>query len=174
MALNARLDDLAGLQIQDCGASKDPSSSASDDFVEKYLCSFFQEDPPNSSSGTTSSDSFLSEILKLESRPKVPITSSSETIPLSSGGVKVREQFDIIRYWKQRKIMNPRMYRIAIALLSIPSTQVTVERLFSQLKLVITDTRTRLNCKSIKNIMFLKSNESLWPKVIDVLEPEVK
>lgn len=119
-------------------------------------------------------------MIKLETRPKITITASSEhhgvnkeSVASSSGSEKVPERFYIIRYWKQRKFTNAGMYRIAMALLSIPSTQVTVERLFSQLKLVITDSRTRLKGKTIMDVMLLKANDSLLPKVIDVLEAEL-
>lgn len=177
LALNAKLDELTGLPVQECEAPAKPTSS--EDFVEKYLCNFFREDI-NSSSGSTSSDNFLSEVMKLETRPKIAITASSEdygfnreSVPSSSGSGNIPDKFDIIRYWKQRKFTNPGMYRIAVTLLSIPSTQVTVERLFSQLKLLITDSRTRLNGKNIKALMLLKANESLLAKVIDELDAEL-
>lgn len=129
----------------------------------------------------------MAEIMKLETHPKIPITgptshegtvpiatsSTSSQTPSTSTKLPTPEYFDILRYWKQRKVSNPRLYRIAMALLSIPSTQVTVERLFSQLKLVITDSRTKLGDKMIKDIMLLKMNKSLWPEVIKVLEAEL-
>ena len=65
------------------------------------------------------------------------------------------------------------MYRIAMAILSIPSTQVTVERTFSNLKLVLTDVRSRLSNKMTKDIMLLKMNEKLWPEMMQVLEKEM-
>lgn len=145
-------------------SSGNMDDSASDNFVDLYLANLFNEDTANlnTSAGSTSTDTFLTEIVKLETRPKVSIIATSG-----------QESMDILHYWKQRKVSNPHMYLIAMALLSIPSTQVTVERLFSQLKLVMTDARTRLGDQRIKDIMLLKMNKSLWPEVIKVLEAEL-
>lgn len=130
-----------------------------DDFVEEYLTKLFKEETAcSSSSKNSSNDSIMADILKLETRPKVPIVGSGA------------DNFDISCYWKQRKISNPRLFRIAQALMSIPSKQVTVE---SQLKFVLTDSRTRLSNKMIKDIMLLKINKSLWPEVIKILESEI-
>lgn len=159
LALAARIDELTGEGVQEEPNVQQDSSSASEDYIETYLAELFCEYGENlNPSPSSNNDSFHAEIVKLESSPKVPITPDS---------------FDIIKHWKQRKLSNPKMYRIAMALLSIPSTQVTVERTFSQLKLVLTDLRSRLSDKSIKDIMLLKMNKNLWTHMIDLLDEDL-
>ncbi|XP_055549065.1 uncharacterized protein LOC129732305 [Wyeomyia smithii] len=171
LALNAKLNDIAGLNTEICEENADTTRASSDDFVEQYLTHLFHEDTVTTQHGFISSDPFLKEIIKLESRTKVPIVSPQEPGLTPSGRSQVN--FDIMQYWKQRKFANPNIYRLAIALLSVPSTQVTVERLFSQLKLVLTDSRTCLSDKMISDIMLLKMNSSLWPRIIDIIEAEI-
>lgn len=140
------------------------NQSISEDLVELYLSNLFEEDGGclNTSTGSSLNDSLLAEIVKLETRSKVPI--------IAAHG---QQSFDIMRYWKQRKVCSPYLYQIAMALLSIPSTQVTVERLFSQLKLLLSDSRVRLGNTMMKDIMVLKMNEFLWPDVIQKMEADL-
>ncbi|XP_058817764.1 uncharacterized protein LOC131681073 [Topomyia yanbarensis] len=129
MSFNIRLNDLAGLNEEKCSDRNDEKTS--DDFVEEYLTNLFQEETVTLSPSTNSSDSFITEIIKLETRPKVPITAFSAkevtnalALPSTSAHSPTSDYFDIFKYWKQRKVSNPRLYRIAMALLSIPSTQI--------------------------------------------------
>lgn len=66
---------------------------------------------------------------------------------------------DIMCYWEDKKFTYPRLYRLAKIVHSVPATQVSVERAFSALKLVLTDLRSNLSADSIKKIMFLKLNK---------------
>lgn len=66
---------------------------------------------------------------------------------------------NIMNYWEEKKYTYPRLYRLAKVLHSVPATQVSVERAFSALKLVMTDLRCNLSSESLKKIMFLKLNK---------------
>ncbi|XP_055526093.1 uncharacterized protein LOC129718901 [Wyeomyia smithii] len=183
LALHIRLNDIEGLNDDKCEYSD--KETISDDFVEEYLACFFEEKatPNLNSSNSADTDSLMAEIMKLETRPKVPITesqgvsvpmpSTSSQDPSSTAKLQTSQPFDIMKYWKQRKVSSPRLYRIAMALLSIPSTQVTVERLFSHSRLVLTDSRTKLSDKMVKDILLLKMNKNLWPEVIEILLSEL-
>lgn len=139
-------------------------------FVEDYLMDFFDEGNadvlPSTSKNSSTSDSLLFDLLKLENREKVNITAGSN---LNNSGGQPGTSFDILEYWKKRKFSNPRVYRLAMVVLAAPSTQITVERLFSQVKFVLTDSRMRLSSASIKDIMVLKMNEDLLGNVVDVI-----
>lgn len=184
--MNKRLEILSGVKndtIEDNSSFCDTS-----DFVEDYLIDFFEEDNQLSVPERGSKDSFLGEMVKLESRLKVNITantmksvskssqiisSSNQSLPSTSKGPSTNtasQVFDIIEYWKKRKFNNPKMYPLARVILSAPSTQVTVERLFSQLKFVLTDSRMRLSDVSIRDLMFLKMNQDLLPKIVEKLD----
>nr|XP_029709413.1 uncharacterized protein LOC115255424 [Aedes albopictus] len=166
VALNNRLDKLDGLREEPTEVEAGNSSG----FVEDYLMDFFDEGNadvlPSTSKNSSTSDSLLFDLLKLENREKVNITAGSN---LNNSGGQPGTSFDILEYWKKRKFSNPRVYRLAMVVLAAPSTQITVERLFSQVKFVLTDSRMRLSSASIKDIMVLKMNEDLLGNVVDVI-----
>lgn len=71
-----------------------------------------------------------------------------------------------LEYWKKKKIEDPLLYELANTVLALPCCQVTVERLFSALKLILTYLRTRIGKDILNDIMILKGNS----KLIDELE----
>lgn len=173
LALNKRLDEISGVTVsQDIKNIADAAESSN--FVENYLADLFKEDCVPSPDDSPTSDPLLVEILKLETRAKVSICGSSAQADVSSPGASTTtsESFDILNYWKQRRHTNPRIYRLAREILSIPSTQVTVERLFSQLKFVMQDNRMRLSDQSVKDLMLLKMNPDLLPMVAETIAEE--
>jgi len=68
-------------------------------------------------------------------------------------------QEDIMKYWESKKFTYPRLYQLAKILHSVPATQVSVERAFSALKLILSDLRCNLSSESIKKLLFLKLNK---------------
>lgn len=173
LSLNKKLDDIAGVTVSQEIMTENADNGESSNFVENYLADFFKEDSMSSldDSSSSCSDSLLGEIVKLETRPKVNICVSSD---LTSPGcsTSTSKPFDILTYWKQRRYTNPRIYRLAREIFAIPSTQVTVERLFSQLKFVMQDNRMRLSDQSVKDLMLLKMNPDLLPMVADIIVAE--
>jgi hypothetical protein len=53
----------------------------------------------------------------------------------------------------------PLLRDVALVLLSLPPTQVSVERIFSMLKLLKSDLRTRLKEDILSTIIFLRANK---------------
>lgn len=66
---------------------------------------------------------------------------------------------DIMLYWEETKYMYPFLYQLAKVVHSVPATQVSVERSFSALKLILTDLRCNLSSESLKKILFVKLNK---------------
>lgn len=174
LSLNKRLDEIAGVTVSQDMINDNADVGQSSNFVENYLADFFKEDSLSSLDDSTSGDQLLGEIVKLETRTKVSICGSSAQCDVNAPGpsTKTTKSFDILNYWKQRRFMNPGIYRLAREILSIPSTQVTVERLFSQLKFVMPDNRMRLSDKSVKDLMLLKMNPDLLPMVAEIIAAE--
>jgi hypothetical protein len=50
---------------------------------------------------------------------------------------------------------------VALVLSALPPTQVSVERLFSSLKIVKSDLRNRIGEKLVNSILFLRANKNL-------------
>lgn len=66
---------------------------------------------------------------------------------------------DIIKYWENNKIKYPALYKLACVVLASPATQVSVERLFSSLKFVVSRYRFNLNRNLIEDIIFIRNNK---------------
>jgi hypothetical protein len=64
---------------------------------------------------------------------------------------------DPLQWWKMNQNQFPRLAKMAMDFLSIPSTSVPSEECFSISKNLITDTRNRLAGKTIRSCMCLKS-----------------
>ncbi|KAL9693198.1 hypothetical protein quinque_012483 [Culex quinquefasciatus] len=106
-------------------------------------------------------------LANLECRDKVYVSTTPWTVngePTHKG-----KPFSIIEYWKSKRLHNPLCYKLAMVIYSAPSTQVTVERLFSHLKFILTDFRNKLSSMSIKDIMLLRMNSDLLPQTVEML-----
>ena len=67
------------------------------------------------------------------------------------------ESVDPLQWWKVNQIQYPRLAKMAMDYLAIPSTSVPSEECFSISKNLITDKRNKLAGKTIRSCMCLKS-----------------
>ncbi|XP_065211252.1 uncharacterized protein LOC135839246 [Planococcus citri] len=68
-------------------------------------------------------------------------------------------------FWSVKKTTYPDLYEIYLILSAVPCTQADVERLFSGLKLVLSDQRNRLSAENLNNILLLRCNWDLVKSV---------
>lgn len=68
---------------------------------------------------------------------------------------------DLMEYWNEKKYVFPWLRKLACIVHAVPATQVSVERAFSALKLVLGDLRYNLSEEKLAAIMMLKLNSSL-------------
>lgn len=74
--------------------------------------------------------------------------------------VKVQNAKGILAYWsKAARYEYDALYEVAQLLLSVPATQVSVERAFSSLRFILNDYRTSLGDDSLENILLIKLND---------------
>lgn len=66
---------------------------------------------------------------------------------------------ECLKWWSGVKEKFPLLSRIAVIILSVPVTEVTVERMFSHLKVVLSDRRTKMNGDLLEAIIFLRLNK---------------
>lgn len=71
----------------------------------------------------------------------------------------------VIQYYSNLKKTDPMLYSLAQVALAVPCTQVSAERSFSALGLILTDKRMRLSDKNLSNVLFVKQNSELFGKV---------
>ncbi|XP_036317391.1 uncharacterized protein LOC118732368 [Rhagoletis pomonella] len=72
---------------------------------------------------------------------------------------------DIINYWKNLQIPEPTLSKLSQIILSVPSSQTSVERAFSALSLILTKHRSRLSSENLNNLLFIKLNENLFKNI---------
>lgn len=67
---------------------------------------------------------------------------------------------DILKFWSN-KISSPDLSELALCVLSTPATQVSVERLFSSVRYILSPLRANLSPRSLAEIMIIRSNADL-------------
>ncbi|KAK3928321.1 Zinc finger BED domain-containing protein 4 [Frankliniella fusca] len=84
---------------------------------------------------------------------------------------------DVLQFWESKKLVWPELYQVALIVLAIPATQVSVERLFSALRYILRPQRFALSGSRLDDIVFLHANADLVREVAremlnENLEPE--
>jgi hypothetical protein len=67
-------------------------------------------------------------------------------------------------YWENRK-NEKELYLLSQVIISVPATQVSVERAFSALNLVMTKQRTRLGKEILNEILLIKLNRDVFNRL---------
>ncbi|KAE8738627.1 hypothetical protein FOCC_FOCC015885 [Frankliniella occidentalis] len=79
----------------------------------------------------------------------------------------------VFDYWAKRKLLCPELFELAMVVLSIPATQVSVERLFSALKFILRPQRHGLSAKLVNDVAFLQANRSVVKALVGKVLPQV-
>jgi hypothetical protein len=67
-------------------------------------------------------------------------------------------ELQILSFWASKKFIYPCLYKLAMIVFSVPSTQVDVERFFSCLKLILSDQRSSLGSQILNDTLLVKLN----------------
>lgn len=70
-----------------------------------------------------------------------------------------RKRSSAIDWWNQNSEQFPLLSKVALDVISVPVTEVTVERLFSHLKTILNRHRSRMNGTLLNDIMLLRLNK---------------
>lgn len=81
---------------------------------------------------------------------------------------------DVVKYWEARKHEDPELYELAMIALSVPVTQVSVERCFSVLKLLLENHRLRMAEARLDDLMVIRCNRELIGLAIQALRTSPK
>lgn len=76
------------------------------------------------------------------------------------GGPRLVSSTNILDYWKKQKKEKPEMYKLSQVLMAVPATQVSVERLFSNLAFIYNPLRSRLSENVLESIILIRSNQN--------------
>lgn len=86
------------------------------------------------------------------SPPILPILTSFEQ------HARLDKKTNILTFWEEHKAKMPELYKLAQIVLAVPATQVSVERLFSGLKFILSPLRCNLNKEILEDILIVRSN----------------
>ncbi len=108
--------------------------------------------------------SSLDDIFDLPTSPE-KVSDASETKSEFDRYIEDKTKIDInmnvLVYWQDNKSSYPTLAKIARRILSIPATNTSVERLFSDSGNTITSRRTRLQTSKVNQLLFIRRNLSL-------------
>ncbi|XP_058465011.1 uncharacterized protein LOC131438775 [Malaya genurostris] len=121
------------------------ASTKKDDF-DSFITAMFGECA--TSSGTTERTQFLQQLKALDVEPRQ------------------HHAFNVWKHWMDRHLTHPELSAVASVVLATPSNQVSVERSFSALPLIMTDRRSGISEENLRNILLVKLNRSLFDTIM--------
>ena len=68
------------------------------------------------------------------------------------------DKIDVFKWWKEKQMQFPMLYKLAKKYLCIPATSVPNERIFSKAGEIMSKKRNRISIKHMNNLIFLKHN----------------
>ncbi|XP_018406377.1 PREDICTED: zinc finger BED domain-containing protein 4-like, partial [Cyphomyrmex costatus] len=131
-----------------------------------------------SSSESESTSDDLESLLKLkeihhnssisQSSPSVQSTQSNEHLSLRRIELllesyhqeqkRISRNTNILEFWQEKSTIDPELYKLARVTLAVPATQVSVERLFSGLKFILSPLRTNVNEEILEDQLLVRAN----------------
>lgn len=83
-------------------------------------------------------------------------------------------KIDIIEFWSEKTAVYPLLKEVVIAILSIPGTQVSVERLFSAVPFILNQFRSNLLGVTLENILLLQNNLELFEQEDEICKAVIE
>lgn len=71
---------------------------------------------------------------------------------------RLSRKINILQFWEEKRKSQPELYKLAMVALSVPATQVSVERLFSGLKFILSPLRTNVNENILEDQLLVRAN----------------
>lgn len=71
---------------------------------------------------------------------------------------RISRKTNILGFWQEKSITQPELYKLAMVVLAVPATQVSVERLFSGLKFILSPLRTNINEAILEDQLLVRAN----------------
>ena len=71
---------------------------------------------------------------------------------------RVNRKINILEYWRNMKTVQPELYKLSVVVFAVPATQVSVERLFSGLKFILSPLRSTINGSVLEDQLLIRVN----------------
>ncbi|XP_043648448.1 uncharacterized protein LOC122616923 [Drosophila teissieri] len=110
-------------------------------------------------------EAYLSQGVQSKVNSSIDVYTKIENLQLAYQ----RFDIDVLSYWKGKQYTDQELYAVSNVCYAVPPTQVSIERAFSTLRLVLTDYRNRLSQDVLENILLFKLNPTFLDMAIDTL-----
>jgi len=126
--------------------SEKSCNSKSGDEIEEFLKSNFSNESSDQND--------------LSNSQKSTISTRIETL-LKSYHIdqkRIGNKTNILKFWKSMESIHPELHELAKVVFSVPGTQVSVERLFSGLKFILSPYRTNISSSNLEDQLLVRTN----------------
>ncbi|KYQ47162.1 hypothetical protein ALC60_13794 [Trachymyrmex zeteki] len=89
---------------------------------------------------------------------RVRKNTSADTTPDTAVSSHLKTKESILEFWENKKLTMPELYKLSKIILAAPATQVSVERLFSALKFILSLLRSNLSKELVNDILVVRCN----------------
>jgi hAT family C-terminal dimerisation region len=117
-----------------------------DDDLQQFFRTNFRQPTSHSSAGKTDED-IQQKKFNISNQPPINLSEN------------------VLHNWEKRRYDEPNLFKISQVILAVPPTQVSVERAFSALGLVLTARRNRLGDKTIDDLLVCKLNSDVFDRI---------
>lgn len=91
-------------------------------------------------------------------------------LQLANAKTRLPISTDIIQYWQAKRYEDTELYDLAMTALAAPATQVSVERCFSAVKILLDQRRLRMSADLLNDMMIIRCNQDLLPLAVSKIE----
>lgn len=124
-------------------------------FEESSVLTNISAEGPSTSKKAKSFSDYLQNLDPSTSKADSILSDIENNFMLYERETRLPLNSNILEYWSK---VNNSLSKIAEIILAVPSTQVSVERIFSSLKYILSDQRNRLSALNVEHILMVKSN----------------
>lgn len=78
---------------------------------------------------------------------------------------RISSSANVLHYWNVEKYTDSDMFKLCNVVLGAPSTQVSVERSFSALPVILAKKRFRLTPENLQNVLLIRLNQDLLKNI---------
>lgn len=93
-------------------------------------------------------------------------------LQLANSKTRLPINTDTIQYWQAKRYEDPELYDLAMTALAAPATQVSVERCFSAVKILLDERRLRMSADLLNDLMIIRCNQDLLPLAVSKIRNE--
>lgn len=95
-------------------------------------------------------------------------------LDLANSKTRLPSSTDVLKYWEAHRYEDEEMYELAMVALCASATQVSVERCFSGIKLLLEQHRLRMSPTMLNDLMIIRFNQDLLEPAMEIYHQNEK